>query len=126
MLCPHLLKAVCFLIADIFLALQLVDLTLELLLVFIPGLIWFFDRYRKFLLLSYIPSPNAPFTLLFSESLSTSFFSILPSCTSSLVTSTEILILVIDCYMYLQITFSNMPFVPHPFSSISYFNASAV
>ena len=27
------------------LAWQLVDLTLELLLVFIPGLIWFFDRY---------------------------------------------------------------------------------
>ena len=32
---------------------------------------WFFDRYLKFLLLSYIPSPNAPFTLLFSKALST-------------------------------------------------------
>jgi hypothetical protein len=41
-----------------FLALQLVDLTLELRLVFIPGLMWFFNRYRKLLLLSYMPSAN--------------------------------------------------------------------
>src|SRR6476646_3450915 len=89
----HLLRFVCCLITDIFLALQLVGLTLELLLVLIPGLIWFLDRYLKFLLLSYIPSANAPFTLLFAEALSTNFFSILPSCTSSLVTSKEIIFL---------------------------------
>ena len=75
------------------LAWQLVDLTLELLLVFIPGLIWFFDWYLKFLLLSYIPSANAPFTLLFSKALSTNLFNILPACTSSLVTSREMIFL---------------------------------
>ncbi|MFZ0328673.1 MAG: hypothetical protein WAL66_15365, partial [Nitrososphaeraceae archaeon] len=40
---------------------------------FIPGLMWFFDRYLKLLLLSYIPSANIPFRLLFSEALSTNF-----------------------------------------------------
>jgi hypothetical protein len=79
-------------VSDMFLALQLVDLTLELRLVFIPGLMWFFDRYRKLLLLSYMPSANTLLVLLFSEALSTNFVSILPSCTSSLVTSKESII----------------------------------
>jgi hypothetical protein len=55
------------------------------LLVFIPGLMWFFDRYLKLLLLSYMPSANTLLTLLFPEASSTNFFRILPSCTSSLV-----------------------------------------
>src|SRR5262249_53268265 len=38
-LCFHLLRFVCCFSTDMFLALQLVDLTLELRLVFIPGLI---------------------------------------------------------------------------------------
>ena len=43
----------------------------KLLLVFIPGLMWVFHRYRKLLLLSYMPSANTLLTLLFSEASST-------------------------------------------------------
>jgi hypothetical protein len=116
--------------------------TLELLLVFIPGLIRFSDRYLKLLLLSYIPSANTLLTLLFSEALSTNFFSILPSCTSSLDTSKDRILFFlistvmcifrypflfdINCYVYFQISFSNMPFVTHPLSSISHLNTSAI
>ena len=101
---------------------------MELLLVFIPGLMWFFDRYLKLLLLSYILSAIMPFTWLFSEALSTNLFSILPSCsTSSLVTCREnLLVLDFNCYMYFQVTFSYIPFMSYPFTSSSYFDTWTV
>ena len=121
----HLSRFVCGLITDIFLVWQLVDRTLELLLVFRPDLVWFFDSYQNFFLLSLITSANTPFTWLPLEE----EFIRLTSCRHHIPLHllllekwSSCLFLISTAKCIFRYPFLMCYFIPCPFSTVSYLN----